>query len=138
MTQIDPIKNHQKQKIGQIVLPLTFSIIIILGLFVWIIVIGQGGNQDNIKILASTATILIVIPFLFSSMILIAFLFGLVVLMNKGLSRLPIYLKEGEKHFYMVAVWIIRANQRAAQPFIQYKVNLVRIHTLIKKILFIK
>jgi hypothetical protein len=99
-------KFHRRETIWQIIVPLIFSISIILGLGVWAIVtVAQGGDVSQA---ADTSLIFLLIPVLILSLIPLVLLGGLVYGMVRLLKVLP-------SKFYLVQGLLLKVQERVKQ-----------------------
>jgi hypothetical protein len=99
-------KFHRRETIWQIIVPLIFSISIILGLGVWAIVtVAQGGDVSQA---ADTSLIFLLIPVLILSLIPLVLLGGLVYSMVRLLKVLP-------SKFYLVQGLLLKVQERVKQ-----------------------
>jgi hypothetical protein len=106
---------HRKELAWQIILPVTFSALLIVALIVLINVatFNQGGDVGR---WAAISTIWIVIPVMFVGLVLLALLIALVYGMKRLLNIAPTYTGLAQDYIHKVAGYIRRGADLAVKP----------------------
>ncbi len=108
---------YRKQVLRQVILPVVISALLMIGLIVLICVatFSQGGDVGR---WAAISTIWIVIPIIFTGLIVLAILVGLIYLMARALSGLPYYTGIAQDYVHIARGYIIRGADMAVKPII--------------------
>ena len=110
-------KQHRKQLVSQIILPVVISALLIVGLIVLVNVATFRDNGD-VGRWAAISTIWIVIPMMFAGLIFLIILGGIVYLLKYLLNIAPIYTGQAQDFIYKIYGYITRAADAAAKPVI--------------------
>lgn len=113
-------KNHRKQLVWQIILPVALSAALIVALIVLINVatFNQGGDVAR---WAAVSTIWIVVPIMIGMLIFFLLLGGLVYLMYRLLNITPTYTGLAQDYVHKAAIYIKRGADAAVKPIINLK-----------------
>ena len=108
---------HRKQRNTQIILPIILSVVVLVGLIVWISIatFKQGGDVGR---WAAISTIWIIIPILVAGLITLLVLIGLIYLMARALQGLPYYTGIAQDYVYKARGYIIRGADMAVKPIL--------------------
>ena len=108
---------HRKQRNTQIILPIILSVVVLVGLIVWISIatFKQGGDVGR---WAAISTIWIVIPVLLAGLVTLVVLIGLIYLMARALQGLPYYTGIAQDYVYKARGYIIRGADMAVKPIL--------------------
>ena len=110
-------KQHRKQVVSQIILPVVIAAILIVGLIVLVNVATFRDNGD-VGRWAAISTIWIVIPMMVAGLIFLIILGGVVYLLKYLLNIAPIYTGQVQDFIYKIFAYIKRAADAAAKPVI--------------------
>jgi hypothetical protein len=110
-------KQHRRQMVSQIIVPVVIAALLIVGLIVLVNVATFRDNGD-VGRWAAISTIWIVIPVLVAGLILLIILGGLVYLLKYVLNIAPIYTGQAQDFIYKIFAYITRAADAAAKPVI--------------------
>ena len=110
-------KQHRKQLVSQIILPVVLSAIIIVGLIVLIYFATFQGNGD-VGRWAAISTIWIVIPMMVAGLIFLIILGGIVYLLKYLLNIAPVYTGQAQDFVYKIAGYIRRLADAIVKPVI--------------------
>ena len=110
-------KQHRKQLVSQIILPVVISALLIIGLIVLVNVATFRDNGD-VGRWAAISTIWIVIPMMVAGLIFFIILGGIVYLLKYLLNIAPIYTGQAQDFVYKIFGYITRAADAAAKPVI--------------------
>jgi hypothetical protein len=110
-------KQHRKQLVSQIILPVVISALLIVGLIVLVNVATFRDNGD-VGRWAAISTIWIVIPMMFAGLIFLIILGGIVYLLKYLLNIAPVYTGQAQDFIYKIYGYITRAADAAAKPVI--------------------
>lgn len=110
-------KNHRKQLVWQILLPIVLTVVLCI---VSIVLINIATFRDNGDVArwGAVSTIWIVIPVMIGMLIFLALLIGLIGLMAKLLEVTPTYTSLAQDYFHKAAVYIKRGADAAVKPVI--------------------
>lgn len=108
---------HRKQRTTQIILPVVFGTVILIGMIVLVSLATFKSNGDVAR-WAAISTIWIVIPILIAGLLLLALLIGLIYLMARALGDLPHYTGIAQDYVYIARGYIVRGADMAAKPII--------------------
>ena len=110
---------HRRESRLQIILPLFFGVLVVLGLAIWTgLVASRGGNVSQA---ADTSLIFLLIPMLFLALIILALLGGLIYLVAVIIEALPpqFYILQG---FFLAAQkWLQDASDKLTEPALRTK-----------------
>lgn len=110
-------KQHRKQLVSQIILPVVLAAILIVGLIVLIYFATFQENGD-VGRWAAISTMWIVIPMMVAGLIFLIILGGIVYLLKYLLNIAPIYTGQAQDFIYKIFAHIKRAADAAAKPVI--------------------
>jgi len=110
-------RNHRKQMMWQIILPITVTVILCIALIVLINVAAFRDGGDVAR-WAAVSTIWIVIPIMVGLVIVLALLGGLVYLMYKLLDITPTYTGLAQDYVHKAAAYIKRGADAVVKPII--------------------
>lgn len=110
-------RQHRKQRTMQIILPVVVSAILMVGLIILISLVTFKSDGD-VSRWAAISTIWIIIPVLVAGLITLAILIGLIYLMARALSALPVYTAIAQDYVYLAKSYIIRVADKVAVPVI--------------------
>ena len=110
-------RNHRKQMMWQIILPITVTVILCIALIVLINVAAFRDGGDVAR-WAAVSTIWIVIPIMVGLVIVLALLGGLVYLMYKLLDITPTYTGLAQDNVHKAAAYIKRGADAVVKPII--------------------
>jgi hypothetical protein len=108
-------RNHRRQLVWQILLPVVLAALLIVGLTVLVNIATFTANGD-VERWAAIATIWIVVPIMIVSLILIALLTGLVYLMKQLLRITPTYTGRAQDFVHKIAMHIKRIADAIVKP----------------------
>ncbi len=108
-------RNHRRQLFWQILLPITLTALLCLGLIV-LINLAAFRNGGDVARWAAVSTIWIVIPIMIGLVIVLALLAGLVYLMAKLLRVTPTYTGLAQEYVHKAALYIKRGADAAVKP----------------------
>ena len=108
-------KQHRKQLISQIILPVVISALFIVGLIVLVNVATFRDNGD-VGRWAAISTIWIVIPVMVAGLIFFIILGGIVYLLKYLLNITPGYTRQVQEFVYLIFSYIKRAADAAVKP----------------------
>jgi hypothetical protein len=108
---------HRRQRTTQIILPMVFSALALIGIIVLISLATFKSNGD-VSRWAAISTIWIVIPILIGGLIVLAILIGLIYLMARALGALPHYTGIAQDYVYIAQSYIIRGANMVVKPVI--------------------
>ncbi|GAB4463052.1 MAG: hypothetical protein Kow0070_22930 [Anaerolineales bacterium] len=108
-------RNHRRQLFWQILLPITLTALLCLGLIV-LINIAAFRNGGDVARWAAVSTIWIVIPIMIGLIIVLALLAGLVYLMAKLLRVTPTYTGLAQEYVHKAALYIKRGADAVVKP----------------------
>ena len=125
--------NHRKQRLVQVILPVVLSVLLLVGMIVWVSLatFNSGGDVGR---WAAISTIWIVIPVLLASLIFLVILGGLVYLMALALGALPHYTGLAQDYVYKAQAYIVRAADMAVKPIIAFGGTLESIRAFFERI----
>ncbi len=106
---------HRRQFVWQILLPVVLSALLLIALIVLICIAAFRGDGD-VSRWAAISTIWIVIPIILASLIFLLLLVGLVYLMARLLSILPVYTGAAQDYVYRGAGYVRRFTDAAVKP----------------------
>jgi heme/copper-type cytochrome/quinol oxidase subunit 2 len=108
-------RNHRKQLMWQIILPITLTVILCIALIVLINVatFRDGGDVGR---WAAISTIWIVVPIMIGSLIVLALLGGLVYLMAKLLHIMPTYTGMAQDYVHIAVGYVKRGADAVVKP----------------------
>ena len=106
---------HRKQRNMQIILPVVFGAIVLVGMIVLVSLATFRSNGD-VGRWAAISTMWIIIPILLTGLILLAILIGLIYLMLRALGALPHYTGIAQDYVYKAQAYIIHAADMAVKP----------------------
>jgi hypothetical protein len=110
-------KRHRKQTMHQIVLPVVLSALVIIALIV-LISLATFRADGDVGRWAAISTIWIVIPVMFTGLIVLAILIGLIYLMALGLQILPTYTGIAQDYVAKARWYIKRGANMLVKPFL--------------------
>ncbi len=110
-------RQHRKQMISQIILPVVIAAILIVGLIVLVNVATFRDNGD-VGRWAAISTMWIVIPMMVAGLIFLIILGGIVYLLKYLLNIAPVYTGQAQDFIYKIFAYIKRAADAAAKPVI--------------------
>ncbi len=108
---------HRKQRTTQIILPVAIGSLALIGMIVLISFATFKSNGD-VSRWAAISTIWIIIPILFTGLITLAILVGLIYLMARALVALPRYTGIAQDYIYIAQSYIIRGADMVVKPVI--------------------
>ena len=108
-------RNHRRQIVWQIILPVVLAAILIVGLIVLVNIATFTANGD-VGRWAAISTIWIAVPVMIASLILIALLTGLIYLMKSLLQITPIYTGKVQDFVYRISSYVKRFADGAVKP----------------------
>ena len=108
-------KQHRKQLVSQIILPVVISALFIVGLIVLVNVATFRDNGD-VGRWAAISTIWIVIPVMVAGLIFFIILGGIVYLLKYLLDITPGYTRQVQEFVYLIFSYIERAADAAVKP----------------------
>ena len=110
-------KQHRKQLVSQIILPVVISALFIVGLIVLVNVATFRDNGD-VGRWAAISTIWIVIPIMVAGLIFLIILGGIVYLLKYLLNIAPVYTGQAQDFVYKIAGYIRRLADAIVKPVI--------------------
>jgi heme/copper-type cytochrome/quinol oxidase subunit 2 len=110
-------RNHRKQMMWQIILPITVTVILCIALIV-LINVATFRDGGDVARWAAVSTIWIVIPIMVGLVIVLALLGGLVYLMYKLLDITPTYTGLAQDYVHKAAAYIKRGADAVVKPII--------------------
>ncbi len=110
-------RQHRKQRVTQIILPMVIVVLLMIGLIV-LISLSTFNSGGDVGRWAAISTIWIIIPILFAGLIAMAILAGLIYLMARALGALPHYTGIAQDYVYIARGYILRAADAAVKPVI--------------------
>jgi hypothetical protein len=110
-------KQHRKQLVSQIILPVVITAILIVGLIVLVNVATFRDNGD-VGRWAAISTIWIIIPMMVAGLIFLIILGGIVYLLKYLLNIAPVYTGQAQDFIYKIYGYITRAADAVAKPVI--------------------
>jgi hypothetical protein len=133
-TPPDIRKNHKKQTLWQIWVPLIIGILIMLflGVMAVIITTRDVSGEFNTK-WASISAIYLSLPALLVAFIFLTILIGLIYLFSKLYVIIPEYLHKGLGLLYQIRDAVDRSSQTVTKPVITAKSKWQGFTTLFKK-----
>lgn len=108
-------QRHRKQRNTQIILPVVFSVLLCVGMIVWIGFATFNSNGD-VSRWAAISTIWIVVPVLIAGLIFLAILMGFIYLMARALGALPHYTGLAQDYVFKMRAIILRGSNLAVKP----------------------
>jgi len=110
-------RNHRKQMMWQIILPITVTVILCIALIV-LINLAAFRDGGDVARWAAVSTIWIVVPIMVGLVIVLALLGGLVYLMYKLLDITPTYTGLAQDYVHKAAAYIKRGADAVVKPII--------------------
>ena len=110
-------KQHRKQLVSQIILPVVISALLIIGLIVLVNIATFRDNGD-VGRWAAISTIWIVIPIMVAGLIFFIILGGIVYLLKYLLNIAPVYTGQAQEFVYKIAGYIRRLADAIVKPVI--------------------
>jgi len=110
-------RNHRKQMMWQIILPITLTVILCVALIV-LINVATFRDGGDVARWAAVSTIWIVVPIMVGLVIVLALLSGLVYLMYKLLDITPTYTGLAQDYAHKAAAYIKRGADAVVKPII--------------------
>ena len=110
-------KQHRKQVVSQIIVPVVIAALLIVGLIVLVNVATFRDNGD-VGRWAAISTMWIVIPMMVAGLIFLIILGGVVYLLKYLLNIAPVYTGQVQDFIYKIFAYIKRAADAAATPVI--------------------
>ncbi len=114
-TPIEPNPNHQRQKVWQIYLPMTFASLVILALAVLAVVTAGPGNPKTGQ-WASISLIWMIAPWLMISLVFFVFLGLMIYGLSKLIHILPIYARLVNVRLMIINLGLLNILNRLAKP----------------------
>jgi hypothetical protein len=108
---------HRKQRTTQIILPMVISTLLLVGVIVLISLATFNSNGD-VSRWAAISTIWIIIPVLFTGLVVLVILGGLIYLMARALGALPHYTAIAQDYVHIAQSYIIRGADMVVKPII--------------------
>ena len=108
---------HRKQRVTQVILPVVFAALIMIGMIVLLSMVASNGGGD-VSRWAAISTIWIIIPIMVVGVIFLAIVVGLIYLMVRVMAILPHYTGMAQDYVYIARGYIIRGADMAVKPFI--------------------
>jgi len=108
---------HRKQRATQIILPVALGSLVLIGMIVLISFATFKSNGD-VSRWAAISTIWIIIPILFTGLITLAILVGLIYLMARALGALPRYTGIAQDYVHIAQSYIVRGADMVVKPVI--------------------
>jgi hypothetical protein len=127
-----PAAMHHRQMFRQVWLPLIASIVILLVLVI-LTLIGAVQESPLIEKWGNFSAIYIIIPVLFSGLLLLALLAGSIYGMRKLLRALPGWMWIAQMHIASLAVMIRRAADATTRPVFAAHLSSARARALWKQ-----
>ena len=110
-------KQHRKQLVSQIILPVVIAAILIVGLIV-LVNVATFRDSGDVGRWAAISTIWIVIPMMVAGLIFLIILGGIVYLLKYLLNIAPVYTGQAQGLVYKIFGYIKRAADAAVKPVI--------------------
>ena len=101
----------------QIILPVIISAFFFIGMIV-LVSLGTFNSNGDVSRWAAISTIWVIIPALLAGLIVLAILVGLIYLMARALSSLPLYTGIAQDYVYLAQRYIIRGADMVVKPVI--------------------
>jgi hypothetical protein len=108
---------HRRQRVTQVILPVVISALALVGLTM-LICLSTFNSGGDVARWAAVSTIWIIIPVLFTGLIVLAILIGLIYLMARALGALPRYTGMAQDYVYIARNYIIRSADMVVKPVI--------------------
>ena len=110
-------KNHRKDLLWKIILPVVLSMVLCIALIVLINLATFRGGGDVAR-WAAISTMWIAIPTMLGMLIFLALLVGIIYLLAKLLNIAPTYTGMAQDFFYKIESYARRGANAAAKPII--------------------
>jgi len=111
-------KQHRKDLMWQIILPMVLSVVLCIALIVLINIATFRDNGDVAR-WAAVSTIWIVIPIMIGLLIVFALVAGLVYLMARLLNITPSYTGLAQEYVHKAVHYIKRGTEAIVKPVLQ-------------------
>ncbi len=108
---------HRRQRLTQVILPVAVSLLLLIGMIVWISLATFNSNGDAGR-WAAISTMWILMPIMTVGLIFLAVLIGLIYLMVLALGVLPYYTGLAQDYVYKTQSYITHAADMAVKPII--------------------
>lgn len=108
---------HRRQRTMQIILPVIISAFFFIGMIV-LVSLGTFNSNGDVSRWAAISTIWVIIPALLAGLIVLVILVGLIYLMARALSSLPLYTGIAQDYVYLAQRYIIRGADMVVKPVI--------------------
>lgn len=124
-----PMRDHRRQMLLQVWLPLTVSIIIFLALAI-LAVVGAVQGSSQVERWGNISAIWVIIPVLFFGIILMALVGGMAYGVSKLLGKMPGWMLKAQLAMIRLALMVRRAADSATKPVVAVNTFSTRATTL--------
>ena len=110
---------HRQQRFWQILAPIIVGSVLALAVMAWVVLSAAGVSSGvNVSQGADTATIWILLPLMFTAVLFVIVLLGLMIGMARLLKVLPGYSRTAQFYVSHFAEQVGRAANKVTSPFI--------------------
>ncbi len=132
-TRITPTARHRRQMLTQVWAPLAVSMIIVLALAIWSIV-GAIQGSSQIERWGNLSAVWVIMPVLFSSIIMLVLVAGVAFGVTWLLKRMPGWMLKAQLFMLRLALTTRRAADQATKPVVAVNTFSARASTLWNRI----
>lgn len=118
VSKFDPKREHKRQTFRQIWLPFIISMIVFVGLAIFIILDATPGSL-NVHLWANISTVLLVVPSLFLELFGLALVILLIVGAVKAIQWLPVQIEKAYLFILNVSVFIWKVSDKIVNPVVK-------------------
>lgn len=118
ISKFDPKREHKRQILWQIWLPFVVSIIVFVGLAIFVILDASPGSS-NVHHWANISTILFAVPSLFLEFLGLALVILLIVGVVKAIQWLPIQIEKAYLFILNVSVYVWKVSNKIVDPVVK-------------------
>jgi len=108
---------HRRQVLSQIIFPVVFAAVIVIGLIVLVnhSTFNQGGDVGR---WAAISTMWIVIPLMIAGLLFLVILIGLIYLLARALGIFPYYTGLAQDYVFKARGYVIRGANLVVKPIL--------------------
>ena len=129
-----PAADHRRQMLMQVWLPLGVSIAVVLALVI-LAIVGAVRGSPQVERFGNLSAVLIIIPVMFTGVLVLAIVGGLAYGVTKLLGKMPNWMLRAQLFMIHLSLSIRRAANAAAKPVIATNTFSARVRAFWRKVI---